>query len=133
MLQSPTAEPKAIDIFDWIKSKGGDKCFASYSGGEDEGFVEGVQIRKGNDLVCMLEHTGYELTFFDGKWMRKNPTQDDIMIDLVCEPIFNRYGSFAFEGYVDGYVLWDAETRRMVLNGKETETVWNQISEEEEF
>lgn len=74
----------------------------SYSGGNDEGEI--------SDIECTLS-TGEKI---DLPTWRGKP-EDQELVDLLSEPVFDRYGSFAGDFSCYGKVTWDtvAETCEM--------------------
>jgi len=121
----------------------------AFSGGNDEGSVyETVFLDADSNpvAVSLSENRAYECTSYnqatkswDTNWIvttwdapspsgstrvERPATPDEIShandIDTLEAPIYDKFGSFAGEFYVDGVLVWDVVTGTYTLSGQET-------------
>lgn len=123
-------------IFDFIARHGGVKAEVPFDGGDDSGCIESI-------FIC--DAAGVPVKQFDvprgeyvhdtstGLWNLKHKTEDDAILDMMCEPIGKRYGSFAFEGYVRGICTWDTIAKTMKIEGDEEVRTMDSFSYTEEY
>lgn len=77
----------------------------SYSGGHDEGYVEDYMYFDADDAE-----------------MGEKPFPKDVFAELqniMESPLDMEYGSFAFEGYVNGTLTWDLQDKSVCMDGSE--------------
>lgn len=98
-------------IFSTLKARNIVKVEVHYSGGDDEGGVNQIDLI---DTAGKVEHME---EYYDGysKWNDATqrweepapPTEEQLLSKSLCRPVYDRYGSFAGEFYVNGSVVWD--------------------------
>lgn len=96
------------------------KADVEFSGGHDEGGVDGIAITLGD---------GSRLDTCD--WPRdeeKNPHWR--LAELLALPVYDKYYSFAGEFSVHGNVVWDVAEKKVMMDGSETVEEWHTINEE---
>lgn len=118
-----TVEEMAIDTrqaaWDGLAELGAIKADVEFSGGHDEGGVDGIAITLGD---------GSRLDTCD--WPRDENNPHWRLAELLALPVYERYYSFAGEFSVHGNVVWDVAEKKVMLDGSEAVEEWNTISEE---
>ena len=109
----PRSKSKS-ELFQFIRNKGGDEARVHYSGGGDEGGVNSIEIvAAGGKVVCTLNEP-YSSSRYDPatqSWVtEKSADPDAPFLTDLCAPVYDKYGGFAGETYVDGVITWDANT-----------------------
>lgn len=102
---------------------------ADFSGGNDEGGVDGVQGIKEDGERVVLEHAPYPCGHWDAaidKYVyderaTESPEREAAYTIYAAmeAPVVDRWGSFAGDFYVSGTVTFDAATRVMKMSGEE--------------
>ena len=122
------------EVFDLIWQRGGDKARFSFEGGNDEGCPSEPTILCGNTVIeTLVKRPLWSRDPETGRLVERTDTWEDRLVDALYEPLYTRYGSFAFEGYCHGTVVWDANKRTVCIAGNESEEVWRSFSEEEQY
>lgn len=129
-----------------LKDAGVSTVRLAFSGGNDEGSVyETVFLDADSNpvAVSLYENRAYENTEYnqatknwDTRWVvwenfsstlprqSRPATPDEIIhandIDTLEAPIYDKFGSFAGEFYVDGVLVWDVVAGTYKLSGEET-------------
>lgn len=129
-----------------LKDAGVSTVRLSFSGGNDEGSVyETVFLDADSNpvAVSLPENRAYENTEYnqatktwDKRWVvwdnfsstfprqSRPATPDEIShandIDTLEAPIYDKFGSFAGDFYVDGVLVWDVVAGTYTLSGQET-------------
>ena len=93
-------------IFSFITAKGGDECVVHFTGGHDEGGVETIEIRKKGMVVEELDE------------YPEDPVEEKIMEEII-RPMYDKYYTFAGEFSVDGFVIWDCDSKTVKIQGSE--------------
>lgn len=106
------------ELFAELRRRGAARAIANFSGGHDEGGVDDIQL---------LSETGFPVGTIQ-PWGAEGIEKE--IADVICEPVYNRYYSFAGEFYVNGTVTWDVEKETVVMTGSESEEVWNDFEED---
>lgn len=93
-------------VFQLLRAKGASKAVVRFSGGNDEGGVDSIE------LILPLangEEAKVDLPVYHGSYMHpgKDKTDDQDLSDLLGSPVDDRYGSFAGDFEVYGTVVWD--------------------------
>lgn len=116
-----TSTKSKSEVFEFIARKGGDEAVVYFSGGNDEGGVNNISIRKDGKEVCELQEL-YETSSWDGtKWVTSTPTDPDKpYIDSLVAPVYGKYHSFAGDFYVDGVLTWNCKDKTCKMDGSET-------------
>lgn len=124
-----------------------------FSGGNDEGGADGIDYFDAEGtLVTMPSSNAYnesgsrydpatgKFVQVDPRWVvhgpwvagqpadKRDATPDEIAVAKVVAvleaPIYDRWGSFAGEFYVQGTLTWDVTTGKHTLEGQESHEVW---------
>jgi hypothetical protein len=114
-------------VWRWLEAKGAVKAYLSYSGGNDEGGVDEVVLALKDGMKVSLP-TVYVSEMWDEAartWRRgvydgqsfRALTEDERMIAALCQPVEDRYGSFAGEFYVNGTLVYDVAQRTAKADG----------------
>lgn len=137
-----------------LRSLGVATAEVRFSGGNDEGFAEAPEYRDadGNDVAVPTSpayetheyggpplygkrSTGWKVN--EGDWRNENlrdATPDEVKWAQVAQaiqaPIYDRYGSFAGEFYVDGTLTWDVTAGTHKLHGQEEVSHWESFEYE---
>lgn len=123
-------------IFDFIKHHGGVTAVIPFDGGDDQGCIETIAIHDATGVPVKQFDVPSGALIHDpstGRWHVKHKTDDDAILDMMCDPIEQRYGSFAFEGYVRGTCTWDAIAKTMKIEGDEEVRTMDSFSYMEEY
>lgn len=103
---------KKEETFNLMRACGITKAVVEFSGGNDEGGPDGIEVwREGanepSDLPVYYARREQE------------GSREEQLADLLVRPVYSEYGSFAGEFYVDGQVIWDLEARTVKMTGSE--------------
>jgi len=122
-----------FELFAELRRRNVAKVEVQFSGGGDEGGVDSISLQdaEGNEIGTLEEDYGGSQ--WDGqKWVPVNPPNPDTaLVNALCAPVYDKYGSFAGEFYVSGKINVDvaAETIKMPYQ----ESVETYEDHEEEF
>lgn len=122
--------------FDLMKNFKIEHAVLEFAGGEDSGGVENVTFTDKNNIEVNI---GGRL--FTNQWDTKTkryidkPLSEHQMLinefhDLLAKPIYKTYYSFAFEGYVNGKVIWNATEKTCKMQAQEQSTICDYITKE---
>lgn len=106
-------------VFEELKKLGAVQAVIAFSGGNDSGGADSITLLNvdGNDIEHSLE-------------------DDDGLGEALCQPIYDKYHSFAGEFFVDGTLTWTVEGSKLEMSGHETveeyESIDCDLSDEEE-
>jgi hypothetical protein len=119
-------------VFAALKSKGIAKVLVHYSGGNDEGGVNQIELfdANGENIGEMQEYYGGTSVWDEATNTYKPappPSDDQRLAEALGAPVYNKYGGFAGEYYVDGIVTWDVVNKKINDHGNE------QVSHDETF
>ena len=119
-------------VFAALKSKGVSKVLVHYSGGNDEGGVNQIELfdANGENIGEMQEYYGGSSIWDEATntWKpAEAPNDEQRLSEALCAPVYNKYGGFAGEYYVDGIVTWDVVNKKINDHGNE------QVSHDESF
>lgn len=138
------------EVFEELESLGVHKAIIHFSGGHDEGGTDRIELhRYGKDPLEYREHiwgyvedengeTVYELVeSVHGTWKRPKTrpltAEEEAEMKLsqsLAAPIYDKYYSFAGEFSVHGVVVWETETRKVIMNHDEYVEVGEHYEEE---
>jgi len=119
-------------LFAFIRSKGGNKCIVHFSGGGDEGGCDNIVILKDDTIICELDEN-YEGQMYDPelqKFIPINQKPEDKFVRGLCQPVYDKYYSFAGEYSVDGTVTWDCKNKTCKMEGSEEVPSYNGFEED---
>jgi hypothetical protein len=136
-----------------LKDLGVTKVSIPFSGGNDEGGADDIDYfdADGNTVEGIPTNQAHlsqkwdadHQTFVDEGWMVTNwnvrpsvsrpATDEEVTVAKLTQvleyPIYDRWGSFAGEFYVQGTLTWDVSTGKHTLEGQESHEVWESFSE----
>jgi hypothetical protein len=111
------------EIFNALSLLGAAKAVVSFSGGGDEGSVESIALigPDGKKIKTLKEaylpHTWDPAT---RTWKQEREyTEEEALVNALCDPVDERYGSFAGDFYVSGECVWDVASRKVRMSGEE--------------
>ena len=103
------------------------KIRISFSGGNDEGGVDAIEVLKwadGADQSLSLDRiypdqydTDLKRYVYRDMTLAEQTTNN--LLDLIEQPIDDRYGSFAGDFHVSGYLHYDVAEGRVWIGGEE--------------
>lgn len=103
-------EVKALnrgEVFAQLASRGADRAVVRFSGGNDEGGADAVDLYREQQHLCTIS-----------AWSsHEDATSADApLVDALSQPVFKAYGTFAGDFDVTGEVIWDvkAQTVQMI-------------------
>jgi len=119
-------------VFATLKGMNVAKVEVFYSGGNDEGGVNQIDLfdADGKKIRSMEEYYGGNSVWDEaikGWKQAEAPTDEQRLSQALCIPVYDKYGSFAGDFYVDGTITWDVENRKVRDHGTE------QVSHDESF
>lgn len=125
------AEKKSLGLM-ILRRHGAEKAMASFSGGNDEGAVNHIELvmRDGSELELNYvrpgwDEVGYKCYFWsteqEQEWYDKQDAKRDtanggldvgakesnFIFDVLASPVYEQWGGFAGEFYVSGTLTWD--------------------------
>jgi hypothetical protein len=110
-------EPTREEIFAFIESKGGDSVVVSYSGGNDEGGIDSIEMFKDELKVCEFEEPREEWNAIQHTYVPDDSNPDNKFIAAMTAPVYEEYHSFAGEYSVEGAITWDCKERKVTDSG----------------
>lgn len=110
-------------VFAELKARGATHARIAFSGGNDEGGTDAIELVAGATVLSRLpEYPPYE-------WDNGGPvltgsidepeTRDGLLGNALAEPIYARYRSFAGEFEVEGTVSWDVASKTVSCAAQE--------------
>jgi hypothetical protein len=98
-------------VFSLLKARNIVKVEVQYSGGNDEGSVNQINLIDNAGKVEYMEeyYDNYSVWDETTKSYRspEPPTKEQLLSKSLCAPVYDKYYSFAGEFYVSGTVTWD--------------------------
>lgn len=106
-------------VFDALAEMGAVKAQVHFSGGNDEG---------GSDYIQIILGDGEKKDIHEYVWGDSDQTAEEteLAIDLAV-PVYDAYGSFAGEFSVSGVIEWDVVKREVKMSGEEQD--WHPFEE----
>ena len=100
------------ELFEKLRSRGIKRIEVCFSGGNDEGGVD--------DIIA------------DGEYFNRGEVGSENweLTKALCEPVYDKYCSFAGEFYVDGKVIYDVEKETITMTGSEEVPSYESFNEE---
>jgi hypothetical protein len=92
-----------VQALQMLKTLNCTKVVIQYYGGNDEGHIQSITFHKE-----------------DGTEERVDEEYNDEFHQVLCSPIYDKYGSFAGEFNVDGTLTWDVKAGTITDEGDET-------------
>lgn len=122
------------ELFAELRKRGVAKVSVEFSGGGDEGGVDNITLynAEGAEIGTLEEDYGGDQ--WNGKeWVPVNPPNPNTeLVNTLCAPVYEKYGSFAGEFYVNGTVDYDVEAGTVKMPHRETVERWEEYDEEVE-
>ena len=122
--------------FDLMKNFKIEHAVLEFAGGGDSGGVENATFTDKNNIEVKIgEHLYTNQCDNKTKRFIDTPLSKHQMLinefrDLLAKPIYETYYSFAFEGYVDGKVIWNATEKTCKMQAQEESTIYDYITKE---
>lgn len=112
-----------------LAARGAKGATVSFSGGNDEGGVDGVTLIMADGTSVRVDET------YEGWGDRKvvlTPEQvtDNALVEALGAPVYEKYYSFAGEFYVSGAVEYDVLADTVRFAGEEQNMVGENFSED---
>lgn len=134
------------EVFRELEERGVDRVVIPYSGGNDEGGPDAIDLYKegkkvgellaariwGDDKIYVRDERGsliYEPFTYtspsgekveSSKPKTRSATAEELRDDELCraleQPIYDRWGSFAGEFYTSGVCVWDTKIRKAMMD-----------------
>ena len=98
-----------------------------FSGGGDEG---------GCESIIAIDEDGKEVTWdesygtYNSVTHSYDYTPEEKLRSSLCQPVYQKYGGFAFEGSVHGTLTWNVKDKIVRINGQESVESWDDFDEE---
>lgn len=134
---TPAQEREALAA---LRSRGIARVEIYFSGGNDEGGADGVNYLDANgnkiDSLSSDAHQDWQtkkwvVTTYNrekGGYDTRDATAEEVTLAQLNEvleaPIYDRWGSFAGEFYVDGTLTWDVASGTHEMHGQEQVSTW---------
>lgn len=98
-----------------LEEMGAIKAHVHFSGGNDEGGSDYIQIYLGD---------GERKDIHEYVWGDNKQTDEETQLAVaLAEPVYESYGSFAGDFSVSGLIEWDVVKREVKMSGEEQEWV----------
>lgn len=105
-----------------------------FQGGNDEGGCDNILLFdvEGNKISEMTEwYPAQEWCPETRTWKTlEKPTDDQLLSKALCEPVYDKYSSFAGDFYVNGTLHWLVKDRVVKMDGSEEVSTWEGFEEE---
>ncbi len=89
-------------VFAALERLGADRAVVEFSGGNDEGGPDTITLFNGEETLRTLPTS----------WQARDAEQDLVAVsDVLSEPVFDAYGTFAGDFDVTGEVIWNVPSR----------------------
>jgi hypothetical protein len=96
----------------------------SFSGGGDDGSIDGISLldADGKEVSHLRE------TYISSKWNEKTKsfepdremTEDEMLVEALGQPVYDKYGTFAGDYSVEGEILWDVKNQKVNDSGTQS-------------
>jgi hypothetical protein len=109
-------------IFNELVARSVAKVIISFSGGNDEGGVDQIQLLYNNEVVEYIDEY-WPVPKYDEAtktWIKPERTYEQTFQFYLTKPIYNKYHTFAGDWYVNGELVWDVTKRSVTMNGSQT-------------
>lgn len=119
--------------FALMQEFGIETAIVEFAGGEDSGGVDNILFKDkdGHDLAIGEQVWEQEWDQAAGRYIDKTIDEQQKKInelhELLSAPVYDTYYSFAFEGYVDGKVVWTASTRSCEMTTQEERRYYEDV------
>ena len=114
-----------LDAFNELRRRGIVRAVVSFSGGNDEGGVEQINLVSASGVNIQLEdyYPGKRWNETTQRYESPTSSADEELAAALGEPIYDRYGTFAGEYYVDGRLIWDVATGDVKIEADQRDTL----------
>lgn len=133
--------------FTLLRDRGFTKVVVEFSGGNDEGGADAVTATTKDGLLVPLVSSAYHMRYTrhqDGGWEdvdegwiiyensdRRPATDQEIemgsLLELLEQPVYDEYHTFAGDFEVQGTVTWDVATGTVTM--QRSEQVWTDMED----
>lgn len=112
-------------VFATLAKKGVNRVEVEYNGGNDEGGVDQIILFDKDDKKIgeMQEYYGGHSVWDEESKSYKPaapPNEEQRLSQALCAPVYDKYGSFAGEFYVNGTLTWDVAKKKIKDHGVES-------------
>jgi hypothetical protein len=112
-------------VFVALAKKGIARVEVEYNGGNDEGGVDQITFFDKDDKKIgeMQEYYGGHMFWDEATKSYKPaapPNEEQRLSQALCAPVYDKYGSFAGEFYVNGTLTWDVAKKKIKDHGVES-------------
>ena len=122
------------EIFAWLEAQGAAKGVVSFSGGNDEGSVNSIELlaEDGSKIAEKEEvYIGQKYNPATKNYdYEREATAEEKVLQAMAAPVYAKYGGFAGEFSVSGTVEFDVATKKVKMSG-DTEVSQYEPFEEE--
>lgn len=121
-------------VWEELTRRNAAKAVVHFSGGNDEGSVSRIELvdANGAEIGELQEiYAPTEWSEKEKKWVRKTqPTQEELLVNALVRPVYDKYYSFAGEYYVEGTVTFNVANRTAHMEASETVESYEPVDEE---
>ena len=122
------------EVFRRLAEAGAARAEVHFSGGNDEGGVDSIEFLDADGTVILQLEEYYAEQVYDrerNRYVEKRPpTDQELLVTALCEPVYNKYHGFAGEFYVSGKIIWSVAEQRVTMDAQETVDAYEDIDEE---
>lgn len=128
-------------VFELLQAMGFDKAVVHFSGGNDEGSIDGIQLVKNStgdipeysrelesdhwDILCEGgAYTGVEKSYWHNPTPPSPITDDMFLASFLVVPVYDKYSGFAGDFSVNGTVEWTVSSKTVYLQASESVETW---------
>ena len=101
-------------------------AIVSFSGGGDEGSISGISLLDADGKEVSHLREAYIGSEYDEKTKSWQParkmTTDEMLVEALGQPVYDKYGSFAGDYSVEGKVTWDVKNLKVNESGYQSYT-----------
>lgn len=99
------------EVFAELARRGATHATVRYSGGNDEGGADGIEIRAGEEVLADIDEHYFPWDYVDGKRVDRELTAEEIsnmrLATALCKPFYDKWGGFSGDFDVCGTLTWD--------------------------
>jgi hypothetical protein len=112
------------NVFQHLRNLNIHRVDVDFSGGGDEGGPEAISITTLDGKTHQISPYSYTKEI-----SQENIITNADVIESLSGPIYEKYGTFAGEFYVNGTLVWDVGARNVYMQGQESNTVYEPFEE----
>lgn len=117
-----------------LKNRNVAKVIVEFSGGNDEGGIDGVILYDNDNKRIAVLQEGHSPQTYDSEkqcWVKtRELTLEEKLVNTLSAPVYDKYYSFAGEYYVTGEVEYDVANQTSKMNGSESHEVYDNFEED---